>query len=221
MVVLALLLALLCAAAALWYMVLPEWRPGLKAGESYGIDVASHQGDIDWGAVRADGIGFSYIKATEGGDFRDERFEQNLRGASDAGLRVGAYHFFTLCTEGSAQAANFLEVAPASPHLLTPAVDLELAGNCSARPPEEEVREELGAFLRRVESAWGSPALLYIGDDFANAYPGADDGDRPTWVRRFLLRPDGDRWRVWQLHGYAHVDGITGKVDLDVMRDEP
>jgi hypothetical protein len=23
---------------------------------------------------------------------------------------------------------------------------------------------------------------------------------------------------VWQLHGFAHVDGISGGVDLDVMR---
>lgn len=31
-----------------------------------GIDVSSHQGDIDWGAVKGRGVSFAYIKATEG-----------------------------------------------------------------------------------------------------------------------------------------------------------
>ena len=31
-----------------------------------GIDVSSHQGDVDWRAVVANGVSFAYIKATEG-----------------------------------------------------------------------------------------------------------------------------------------------------------
>jgi GH25 family lysozyme M1 (1,4-beta-N-acetylmuramidase) len=41
---------------------------------------------------------------------------------------------------------------------------------------------------------------------------------RRLWHRRFLLRPDVDDWQIWQVHGYAHVDGVSGRVDLDLRR---
>lgn len=60
----------------------------------HGIDISKYQGDVDWRAARADGVEFVYIKATEGGDRLDERFHENWRGARDAGIPHGAYHFF-------------------------------------------------------------------------------------------------------------------------------
>lgn len=97
---------------AWWYVWVPNWRPPLRAGERYGIDVSAHQGVIDWTRVAGDNISFVYVKATEGGDFTDSRFAQNWTGAHEAGLDRGVYHFFTLCTPGAAQAQHFLDVAP-------------------------------------------------------------------------------------------------------------
>lgn len=98
--------------ALLWLWWLPHFRPSLQPGEQYGIDVSHHQGQIDWRRVRQDGISFTYVKATEGGDWTDPRFEMNWRGAGEAGLRRGAYHFFTLCRAGEAQAKHFLGLCP-------------------------------------------------------------------------------------------------------------
>jgi lysozyme len=204
-----------------WFQWVPNWRPPLEEGERYGIDVSAHQDVIDWRQVAGDGITFAYIKATEGGDFTDDQFDENWRGAQDAGLDRGAYHYFTLCTPGAEQAHHFIDVAPPENDALPPAVDLELAGNCSARPGPSEVRGQLGDFIRLVEEAWGREIILYVGDDFERAYPVRHELDRPLWHRRFLLRPDLDGWLIWQLHGYARVDGIDGGVDLDVMRPSP
>jgi lysozyme len=60
-----------------WFLWLPGYRPALAAGERYGVDVSSHQGEVDWDRVAGDGIEFAYIKATEGADFVDERFRRN------------------------------------------------------------------------------------------------------------------------------------------------
>lgn len=207
------------AVGAWWFWWVPSWRPPLQGGERYGIDVSAHQGAIDWAAVAGDGIGFAYVKATEGGDFVDERFDESWEGAAAAGLDRGAYHFFTLCTPGDVQARHFLAVAPPETSALPPAVDLELAGNCSARPPVRAVGNELGRFLYTVEDAWGQEAVLYVGEDWEERYPGREALGRPLWLRRFLLRPDGEWW-IWQLHGRARVDGVDGGVDLDVMRPD-
>lgn len=200
-----------------WFLWVPNWRPPLRPGETYGIDVSAHQGAIDWEAVAEDGIKFAYIKATEGGDFVDDRFETNWRKADEVGLDRGAYHFFTLCTPGRAQAENFLRIVPPEPEALPPAVDLELAGNCADRPPTDRIYRELDVFVDLVEEEWGRPILVYLGNDFESRYPVRERLDRPLWLRRFLLRPSED-WLVWQLHGYARVDGVSGGVDLDVMR---
>jgi lysozyme len=204
--------------AAFWFVFVPHWRPSLAEGERYGVDVSAHQGDIDWGAVAGDEIEFAYIKATEGSDFVDERFAENWRAAGAAGLDRGAYHFFTLCTPGVEQAANFLRVAPPDSGAMAPAVDLELAGNCSDRPDREAVARELGAFLAEVEEAWAAEVVLYVGDDWERRYPVREQLDRDLWHFRFLRRPDVDGWRIWQVHGFARVEGIHGSVDLDVMR---
>lgn len=203
----------------LWgrYRWWPSYRPGLEDGERYGVDVSHHQGEIDWEKVAADDIEFAYIKATEGGDFVDTAFAANWAGAGDAGIDRGAYHFFTLCRAGAEQAANFLETVPTGGEL-PPAVDLELAGNCSERPTQTWVEEELGVFLDEVEEATGQPVVLYVGDDFEGRYPVRDELDRPIWHRRILFRPDVEGWWIWQFHAWADVDGIDGNADLNVMR---
>jgi lysozyme len=216
-----LVLAVGTGAAVWWFWWVPTWRPPLRDGERYGVDVSAHQGDIDWQAVADDGMAFAYVKATEGRDFVDARFTPNSAGAGGAGLDRGAYHFFTLCSPGADQAAHFLAVAPPDQDALAPAVDLELAGNCSARPSDEAVQAELSAFLGAVERAWDRPVVLYVGDDWEGRYPVRDELERPLWLRRFLRRPDVEGWRIWQLHGRGRVAGIDGGVDLNVMRPEP
>lgn len=203
-----------------WYGWLPKYRPRLEKGERYGVDVSHHQGEIDWESVADDDMEFAYIKASEGGDFVDDRFERNWEGAGAAGLDRGAYHFFTLCRPGTEQAANFLDVVPLDPEALPPAVDLELAGNCSDRPDRAWVERELGAFLNDVESATGRTVALYVGDDFEDRYHLRDELERPIWHRRVLIRPDVDGWWIWQVHGNASIDGIDGDVDLNVMQGE-
>lgn len=212
------MLLLASLAAACWFAFVPNWRPPVRTGERYGVDVSNHQGHIDWPLVADDNIRFAFIKATEGGDFTDARFEENWREAGAAGLDRGAYHFFTLCRSGREQAQHFLSVVPPDPAALPPAVDLEIAGNCSRRPSPAEVDAEVRAFLAAVEEAWHREVLLYVGDDWESRYPVRDELGRPLWHRRFLRRPNVDGWIIWQIHGLAHVDGIARGVDLNIMR---
>ncbi|HXJ62186.1 MAG TPA: GH25 family lysozyme [Actinomycetota bacterium] len=191
-------------------------RPALVDGERYGVDVSHHQGPIDWVRVSHDDIAFAYIKASEGVDFTDPRFRANWTGAGAAGIPHGAYHFFTLCAPGAAQAAHFLDVLPDDPNMLPPAVDLETANNCDARPDPDVVRRELGAFVRIVEARTGMQVVLYVNHrlalrlDAAGALPA-----RPRWTRSIDQRPPAG-WAIWQASGSAEVDGIDTPVDLDV-----
>lgn len=221
----ALALALAAAAVVGWKLLQVGWPavlyPGLSRYPVRGIDVSNHQGDIDWAAVKGEGLAFAYIKASEGGDFRDKRFEQNWRGAAEAGLHAGAYHFFTFCKEGAAQADNFLgALAAAGGPMLPPAVDLEFRGNCKRRPTNDELREELRDFVGRVERRVGQPLIYYVTPEFMWAYADAMPERQEIWIRSVFFKPGktfGHPWVYWQYASRGSVAGINGPVDLDAF----
>lgn len=211
------LIVLFGAGAIAWYVWLPRYRPALARGESYGVDVSSNQGYIDWSKVARSGVAYAYIKATEGTSYTDPDFATNLAAAKAAGLTVGAYHFFTLCTPGASQASNYLKSVRVSSVALPPALDLELPGNCSARPLLSEVESQLDAFVTKVEAATGQSPVFYIGESFEDRYPieTAERGMR--WKRSLYVHPSGP-WVVWQFNARAHVPGVAGRVDLDIFK---
>lgn len=213
-VVLALVAAVLAFAGWRWFR---EYRPDPARYPLRGIDVSHHQGRIDWPSVAADDVAFAYLKATEGGDYRDDAFARNWGAARTAGLAVGAYHFFTFCRPGAEQADNVLATVPAAADALPLVVDLEFGGNCGRVPAPADLRGELDTFLARVEPAQGRRVVFYVTAEFLDAY-GAALPPRALWRRSLLREPEPlARWALWQYHNRGRVDGIDGPVDLDVF----
>jgi lysozyme len=196
-----------------------RWHPSRTDYPLQGIDVSHHQGPIDWTSLRAQGVDFAYVKASEGGDHRDSAFAANWAGAKAAGIMRGAYHFFTLCRPGAEQAANFIAAVPADPDALPPAVDLEYLGNCSRAVAPPALRAELAEFIRLVESKYRKPVILYLTAEFDRAYGVSAGFKRPVWLRSLIREPRfGNRpWAVWQASNFRRLDGVAGRVDWDVM----
>lgn len=192
------------------------YRPDRGRFPIRGIDVSHHQGEIDWRRVADDDVVFAYIKASEGGDYSDPDFSRNRAGAERAGIRAGAYHFFTLCRPGADQAENFLAAIGEPGSMLPPTVDLEFGGNCAKRPSPQDLAGELRAFLDRVEARLARRAVLYMTEEFRDAY-GKALPERRMWRRSLFMRPRGDDWAIWQYHNAGWVAGVAAQVDLDVF----
>lgn len=209
--------AALLAAGYGYYL---DFEPDRARFPVRGVDVSHHQGAIDWTALKTGGIAFAYIKASEGGDFRDPKFAENWRGAARAGIARGAYHFFTLCRKGSAQARLFIAVVPKTPGALPPAVDLEFGGNCARRPSRAALQIELASFLKALEAHYRVRPILYTTRAFHDAYLRGAFKGYGFWVRSIYLEPDfrTSSWLIWQFHERARKPGITGPVDLNVFR---
>ena len=186
----------------------------------HGIDVSHHQGHIDWGKLPRQGVDFAYIKATEGADHADTRFSHNWRAADAAGVRRGAYHFFTLCRSGREQAAHFVRNVPYEAAALPPAVDLEFPGNCKGRPSRAKFHRELGDFLRIVEAHYGKHAVLYTTPHFDKRYRVSATFERRLWLRSLGSEPGfgARRWTIWQSSSSRRLDGVRGRVDWNVAR---
>lgn len=201
------------------------WLPNFPDTKTYpvrGIDVSHHQGAIDWAEVAHDPVDFVYIKATEGGDWVDTRFQQNWQESGKAGIRRGAYHFFTLTTPGATQAQHFIATVPKETVALPPVVDLEFPGNSRSRPDVETFRRELADFLQRLREHYGTEPVFYTTYDFYNYYLREITMDR-LWIPDWFFRPrrfagfPADRWTFWQFSERGKVRGIRGSVDQNVF----
>ena len=213
----AVLTGLLCAAVAAFVLHPGDPRDRYPV---WGVDVSHHQKPVDWARVRAAGAVFAYAKVSEGRDHVDTRFREHLAGARAAGLHTGAYHYFTLCSPGREQAEHFVRTLGDIPCDLPPVIDLEFAGNCSARPGREELLRELDAFIAVVEARAGRRPILYTTKDFAADYGLFERAADRIWIRAVHTRPSflgTSRWTLWQFR-VAPLDGVEGPVDHNVFR---
>lgn len=177
-----------------------------------GIDVSAHNGDIDFMAAHADTVEFVYIKATEGVDFCDARFNINHRGATEAGMKVGAYHFFRFDSPGELQAQHFLSTVGGRTLHLPLAIDVEKWGN-----PSDYNIDMVKSNLRDMVDAikeQGYPLVIYTNKHGYERFIAGDFADVPIWICSLsgIPRP---KWVLWQHSHIGRVKGVDGKVDID------
>ena len=80
------------------------WTP---SGGTLGMDVSSHQQNVDWASAWAAGSRFAYVKATEGAYYTNPYFGQQYSGSASVGMVHGAYHFANPRTSSGADQARY------------------------------------------------------------------------------------------------------------------
>jgi hypothetical protein len=67
---------------------------GAAYADTTGIDVSrwQHGATLNWQKVRADGVTFAFIKATEAANYTNDHFAADWAGTRRAGIYRGAYH---------------------------------------------------------------------------------------------------------------------------------
>ncbi|TNJ47597.1 GH25 family lysozyme [Phaeobacter sp. B1627] len=190
----------------------------------HGIDVARYQGRIDWPQVRASGVSFAWIKATEGGDFIDPEFRANWRAARRAGLRRGAYHFYYFCRTPEDQARWYIRNVPREAGTLPPVLDIEwnhASPSCKRRPSGAQARREAERFLKLITAHYGRRPVLYTTVDFYRDTGIGQLKGVDFWLRSVAGHPEqvypGAHWKFWQYTGTGSVPGVEGDVDLNAF----
>lgn len=194
----------------------------------HGIDVSKYQGDIDWAQVKASGVKFAYIKATEGGDHTDAKFQQNWNGAKAVGLPRGAYHFVYWCRPWHEEMRHFIQTVPKEPDALPPVLDVEAtpeSKKCKRRLERGPVLAEMREMLRAMERHYGKKPVIYSTVDFYEAILSPNELEEyPIWIRSTKHSPHvryGSRnWHFWQYQSDAQIPGIVGNVDRNAFRGD-
>ncbi|MDB5570320.1 MAG: Lysozyme [Hyphomicrobiales bacterium] len=191
----------------------------------HGIDVSRYQGDIDWQTVKASGIKFAWIKATEGADHLDEKFAQNWNGAKAAGVPRGAYHFVYWCRPHHEEINWFKRNVPVEADALPPVLDVEAtptSRTCKRTLHREEVVAQMREMLLDMERHYGKKPVIYVTVDFYESIMHPNEfSDYPVWVRSTKYAPHvkypGRKWHLWQYQSDARIPGIRGKVDRNAF----
>lgn len=192
-----------------------------------GIDVSSFQGDIDWEAVKADGVDFAMIRVGyrgygTGKMMPDEYFHANMRGAIAAGIDVGVYYFSQAITEEEAiEEAEFVLDQIKDYDITYPvAYDMETIPHDTARTDTltgRQITDHTIAFCDTIKAAGYRPTVyanrrfLVLKLDLSRLTM------YDTWYAAYVSYPDYPYdFQMWQFTDTGSVDGIEGDVDINI-----
>lgn len=183
-------------------------------GHIHGIDLSHYQGGVFWEAIGDNSrMAYVYLKATEGGDNIDSKYEENIRLAKAYGVKVGSYHFFRPKKALEEQLRNFRSQCRPEEQELIPMIDVETTGGLS----NEEFCDSLLTFLKLVSREYRVKPLVYTGMSFYNKHLlGKLDGYRLMIARYSKDEPQLDDDRdifAWQYTAKGRINGVNGYID--------
>jgi GH25 family lysozyme M1 (1,4-beta-N-acetylmuramidase) len=200
-----------------------------------GPDVSSynHGGGafVNWGSVHQWGrASFAFIKATEGGGYRNPSFSSDYAAAASANIIRGAYHFARPSGVSAAQIvyfataeANQFTQALGSldgPGNLPPVLDLEDAG--SLNPAQLSLWVQ--TWLNRTAAVTGRTPIIYTNPSFwtGNMANSTGFARYPLWLAAYGVAspPAIGGWAgytFWQFTSTGSIPGASAGLDVSVF----
>ena len=200
----------------------------------FGIDVSRYQGTIDWEKVKNDGVEFAIIRTGARGWgtgklIFDKKFENNIKGAMAQGINCGVYFYTQAIDEEEAiEEANFvlesLKKVKITPEKLTYPVffdieDPEVGKKARTYKLNTKQRTDICiAFSETIKKAGFVPMIYSSKGWFKNKL------DTPLlseqygiWLAHWTKQTNYEgEYKLWQYSEKGKVDGIKGKVDMNV-----
>ena len=201
-----------------------------------GIDVSDNQGCINWAKVKAAGVEFAILRSVRRSGNVDKQLASNIKGCMENGIPFEFYKY-TYAATVEAVRAEARAVVEALLKLGVPKgcrvwYDLE----------EDDIIDLGKANITKLYRAWkdelaqhGFVTGLYKGMwDYNNKINKDDFKDEAKWIARYYngynemkfgtvpneaYRPAPD-CDGWQFTSTGKVDGITGRVDMNIFYGE-
>ncbi|MBD5464398.1 MAG: hypothetical protein HDR22_00980 [Lachnospiraceae bacterium] len=197
-----------------------------RENAGFGIDVSKWNKEIDWKKVKAAGVDFVIIRcgyrgSSTGALVEDPYFRKNIEGATREGIKVGIY-FFT-------QAVNTVEAVEEASMVLTLCKGYELAfpifidtegagGKGRADELDREIRTQVcKAFCETIENSGFNAGVYASRSWFVSNVDASVLESHYIWLAQYRRTPTyAGSYDLWQYTSSGSVDGIDGRVDLNI-----
>lgn len=199
----------------------------------YAVDVSEHNGTINWDKVKKDGIDYAMIRVgyrsygSDGKIYEDDNFKQNIRGALNAGFKVGVYFYSQAVTRTEAnEEVDFIISKIKGYNVTLPiAMDYEYASNGSgltgrlynANLSKDKATDVCKTFCRSMKEEGYQP-MIYANKSMLQNDLNADQLSARglIWLANYTTQTSySGEFSVWQYTSKGSVSGISGNVDCN------
>lgn len=195
----------------------------------FGIDVSSHNGSIDWNAVANSGVEYVIIRCGYRGYgsgvlVEDSRYRTNIKGAINAGLKVGVYFFSQALDEIEAVEEASMVLNSISGYQISFPIFLDVEYSNTSKNGRADglsVSQRTAvcnAFCKTITNA-GYRAGVYANKDWLNNHitPSQFSSSTKIWLAQYAKTPTySGRYEMWQYSSTGSISGIKGNVDLNM-----
>ena len=191
---------------------------------SFGIDVSKWNGTIDWKAVKNSGVNFVIIRcgyrgSSTGALVEDPKFKANIKGATDAGIKVGVYFFSQAVNKAEAveEASMTLELIKNYKISYPVFLDVEGSGGRGDKIDKATRTDVIKAYCETIQNA-GYTAGVYANKSWLTSKIDASQlGKYKIWLAQYAATPTyTGRYDMWQYKSTGKISGISGNVDLNI-----
>lgn len=192
-----------------------------------GIDVSTHQKEIDWEQVKAAGFEFVMIRlgyrgSVEGLLFEDEWAQRNYQGAKAAGLKVGGYFFSQSVSPAEAiEEAEYAMKIVADWDLEMPLVyDWEFLqeGYRTDKVDARLLTDCTKAFCDTIKKAGYNPMVYFNPTQSRKQMHLQELTDYGFWLAMYTDQMTYEyKVDMWQYTCTGSVPGIEGNVDINLF----
>jgi GH25 family lysozyme M1 (1,4-beta-N-acetylmuramidase) len=202
--------------------VIPDAVPSpTPAASVEGVDVSSHQGNVNWSALWARGVRFAYVKATEGNFYRNPYFTQQYNGSYNVGMIRGAYHFATPDDSSGANQANYFidrgggwsKDGKTLPGVLD--IEYNPYGSTCYGKSKSAMVAWIRDFLQRYKARTSRDAVIYTTTGWWKQCTGNYSGfgsTNPLWIARYASTPGPlpAGWAYYTFWQYTSSGPVVG-----------
>lgn len=189
-----------------------------------GIDVSTWNGNIDWNKVKSSGVSYVIIRtgfrgSTQGSLVEDNKFRQNIQGATNAGLKVGVYFFSQAINEVEAVEEASMVLSQVKGYKLTYPVfiDVEPSGGRADSLSSGDRTKVINAFCQTIQNG-GLRAGIYANKTWLSQKMNVSAlSGYKIWLAQYNSKVTyGGRYDMWQYSDKGTVAGISTKVDMNL-----
>lgn len=189
-----------------------------------GIDVSTWNGNIDWNKVKNSGVSYVIIRtgfrgSTQGSLVEDNKFRQNIKGATNAGLKVGVYFFSQAINEVEAVEEASMVLSQVKGYKLAYPVfiDVEPSGGRADSLSSGDRTKVINAFCQTIQNG-GYRAGIYANKTWLSQKMNVSAlSGYKIWLAQYNSKVTyAGRYDMWQYSDKGTVSGISGKVDMNL-----
>lgn len=187
-----------------------------EEGSIKGIDVSQWQGDINWQAVKNDGIEYAFIRLGYGSQKLDTYYQKNMKNANQVGLPVGVYYYSMAQSEGQAILDAQFVIENLSGYTVSYPVVIDLEDSSQIGLGKTQIGKIAKAFCDEIRLAGYMPMLYCNEYWYTSCIDVSQIPDVELWIARYSYTYNDSISRdIWQCCNTGRVNGIYGNVDIN------